>query len=174
MSENEIDPGTVVLVALAELRGIPEDAWTDGPVSDRAMRLDRALALMQMLKEGIRDIELSLIDSMEEDEVIVTGVGKLVRSRASSAVWKDKESSKRLRDDLAAAVAQEIALDVATGEMDPMKRNVALATLRLAYEAIPSFATVKVAGRDRLGIDIFDYRVYTSYHTVSLITEEVG
>lgn len=172
MTDEWIDPGTVVLVALAELRGLPEDAWTEGPVNDRAMRLDRALALVQMLKDGIRDIELSLIDSMEEDEVIVPGVGKLVRQRSSSSTWRDKDASKRLRDDLAAAVAADIALDVATGEYDPMKRNVALAAIRVAYDAIPAFSSLKVAGRDRLGLSIGDYRAFTDYYVIGLDTGE--
>ena len=72
--ENEIDPGTVVLTALAELRGIPDDRWTDGPVFERVIRLDRAKTALFVMKEAIAAIELSLIDSMDEDEVTFPGL----------------------------------------------------------------------------------------------------
>lgn len=168
MTDNEIDPGTVVLTALAELRGMSEEAWTEGSVFERAVRLDRAKTLIEMLKQGTYEVELSLIESMEEDEFLVPGVGKLTRKQASSSTWTDRYAGERMREDLATAVASEVALDVATGEVDPMKRNVALAALRVAYEAIPSFSSLKSAGRARLGLKLTDYRKFNDYYTVTL------
>jgi hypothetical protein len=172
MTDEPIDPGSVVLVAMAELRGIPADAWTDGPVFDRTVRLDRALAMIDLLNDAIRDIELSLIDSMEEDELVVPAIGVLKREEKSTSSWRDGDAGRRMREDLASAVAAEVALDVATGELDQMKRNVAMATMRAAYEAIPSFSSLKVAGRTRLGLDIGDYRRVSTYYSVSLTRGE--
>ena len=86
----------------------------------------------------------------------------------SAYQWRDGDAGRRMREDLAAAVASEVALDVATGEVDPMKRNVALAALRVAYEAIPSFSSLKQAGRERLKLRISDYRTYTNFYSVKL------
>jgi len=169
---DHIDPGTVVLTALAELRGIPADDWTEGPVFDRTVRLDRATALIEMLQDCVRDIELSLIDSMEEDEMTFPGIGQLKREEKSTSTWRDGDAGRRMREDLASAVAAEVALDVATGELDPMKRNVAMAALRVAYDAIPSFSSLKTAGRQRLGLDIGDYRRVSTYYTVTLARSE--
>ena len=169
---DDIDPGTVVLTALAELRGIPDDRWIEGPVFDRVVRLDRAMALIRGLKDAIASIELSLIDSMDEDELAFPGVGKLVRGEKLTTKWQDKNSGERMREDLAVAVASQVALDVATGEMDPMKRNVALAAIRTAYEAIPSFNNLKVSGRKRLGLRMDDYLAYESHYVVTLETME--
>jgi hypothetical protein len=171
MTDEPIDPGTVVLTAMAELRGVPADAWTEGPLFDRTVRLDRALGLIELLQDAIRDIELSLIDSMEEDELVVPGIGALKREEKVTWTWRDGDAGRRMREDLATAVAAEVALDVATGELDPMKRNVALAALRVAYEAIPSFSSLKQTGRTRLGLDIGDYRRKSTYYAVSLARE---
>ena len=166
--ENEIDPGTVVLVAVAELNGIPDDSWIEGDVFDRAVRLDRATYLIELLKERTRDLELSLADSMEEDQMLVPGVGKLTRSEKKSWSWRDGHAGERMREDLAIAVATEVALDVATREVDLEKRNVALEALRVAYDAIPSFSTLKNAGARRLRLKVGDYRVCSESYAVRI------
>jgi len=63
--ETEIDPGTVVLTALAELRGIAGDEWIEGSLFERTVRLDRCKTLIGLLKQATYEIELSLIESME-------------------------------------------------------------------------------------------------------------
>jgi len=168
MTEHQIDPGTVVLTALGELRGIADDAWIEGPLLDRVIRLDRAKVLVELLTARIHDIEQSLVDSMEEDEFAVPGIGKVVRERKTSSSWRNEHASQQMREDLASAVAAVVALDVATGEMDPMKRNVALAAVRTIYEAIPAFSSLKAAGRARLGLKMSDYRSYSDYYAVTL------
>ena len=74
------------------------------------------------------------------------GLGHVVRAETSRSTWSSDSAPERLRDDLARAVADDVAIDIATGEIDPMKRNVALHALRAAYEAIPSFSSIKQAG----------------------------
>jgi len=170
--EDEIDPGTVVLTALAELRGIPDDRWLEGSVFERVIRLDRAKTAAFVMKEAIAAIELSLIDSMDEDEMTFPGIGRVTRSEKLTTKWRDPGSGERMREDLAFAAASSVAVDVATGEVDPMKRNVALAAIRTAYEAIPSFNNLKVAGRKRLGLKMDDYLAYDSHYVVKLESDE--
>lgn len=170
MSE-EIDPGTVVLVALAELRGMRPDAWTEGSLFEQAVRLDRLNALIGLAREAAEQIEESLVPTMEEDIVVLPGVGRLVRDEKTSSTWRSGNSAAQMRDDLATAVAQSVAVDVATGEVDPTKRNVAVHALRVAFRAIPSFSSLNKAGRDELGLHIGDYRSYSTHYKVTLEPE---
>lgn len=169
--DDAIDPGTVVLSALAELRGMKPDTWTEGTIFERAVRLDRINALVGLVKEAAEQIEESLIPSMVDDVVPVAGVGRLVREEKWTSTWRTGNSSQQMRDDLANAVAQSVALDVATGDIDPMKRNVALHALRIAYRAIPSFSNLNKAGREELGLHIGDYRQSSSHYAVKLEPE---
>lgn len=168
MTESDTDPATPVLCALAELRGTRPDAWTEGTIRERAVRLERANALIGMLLEGIRDVELSLAESMEEDRAEVAGVGLLERTEKVTSEWAYKGAGERMRDDLAIAVARTVATDVMTGEVDPMRRNLALQAIRTAYEAIPSFSSLKVNGRARLGMSMDDYRRFSRHYVVKL------
>jgi len=170
---DEIDPGTVVLTALAELRPMKPDEWTDGPIFERAVRLDRINALVALLMERREQIEESLIPSMVDDVVPVAGVGRLVREEKWSSTWRTGNSSQQMRDDLATAVATSVATDVATGDIDQMRRNIALQALRVAYRAIPSFSSLNKAGREELGLHIDDYRSSSSHYKVTLQPEEV-
>lgn len=162
------DPAALVLGHLAELRGIPEEDWWHGSVADLAHRLHRIRAMREFLHEMEQEIEENLAASMETDVIDIPGLGRSRRSETTRSTWADDSAAERLRDDLASAVAREVALDIATGEMDPMKRNVAMHTMRAAYEAIPSFSSVKTAGRKRFGIAIGDYRSFDTGYTVKI------
>jgi len=165
------DPAGVLLGTLTELSTLGPDAWTDGDVTDQAIRLDRLITLSLLVKEAREMIELSLAESMETDD-LYTPVGVLRRVERNTSAWRYEGASERLRDDLAMAVASSVAIDVATGEIDPAKRNVAMAAMRKAYEAIPSFSSLKVAGRKSLGLHIGDYRSYSTHYGVDI--EPIG
>lgn len=167
-----IDPAALVLGYLAELRGVTLDDWTEGPVGERGLRLHRLRVLADLLATRISAVEQSLADSMETDRIDVPSLGQLVREEVVRERWKGDGAGERLRDDLAMAVAQDVAMDVGTGELDPIKRNVALATMRAAYDAIPSFSSLKVAGRRRFGLHIADYRDYSTGYKVTVISLE--
>jgi hypothetical protein len=174
MNDLTPDATSVVLAHLAELRGIPEDDWTEGTAADLGLRLHRLRVLEALVHNLAAAVEQTLVDSMEEDTVVVTGVGPVRRTEKNSSRWKSKDSADRLRADLSNAVANSVAIDVATGDIDPMKRNVARATMSLALEAIPAFSSLNKAGRERLGLYISDYRDYaTSYHiTIESIEDD--
>jgi len=167
----EIEPATALLGVLEELQAIPPDEWTDGDMTELALRLDRVVALRAHLEEVQHWVELSLVERMDSDEVIVPNVGRLRRSRSYRGAWRDSHAGERMRDDLAHAVARAVSVDVGTGDMDPVKRNIALHAIQTAYEAIPSFSSLKVTGQKRLGLDLMDYRSFDAYYSVKL---EVG
>jgi len=168
---DDVEPSRALAAALDEVRDIPGDTWTEGDLTELALRLDRVNALRQKLDEIKTWLELDLADRMEGEYAAIPGIGRLHRTEFTSSGWKYDGAGERLRDDLADAVSRDIALDIATGELDPMKRNVALAAVRAAYEAIPAFSSLKAAGNKRFGVRISDYRNYSKAYKVAL---EVG
>lgn len=164
----DVEPAAIVLGALMEIRNIKPDDWTDGPVFDLAYRLDRVEGLITTLQEIASWLELVLSESMIEDDLPIPGIGYLHRQEKQRSTWRYPGASDEMRQNLAEAVASDVARDVATGEIDPMKRNVALAALRAAYEAIPSFSSIKVPGRIRFHVDLEDYRTAETYYTVKI------
>jgi len=163
------DPAEALLASSAVLQGYVPDVWTEGSHFDLAVRLDRIEHLIALLQERREWLQLTLADSMESDEE-VTPVGVLRRHEKERSTWRFPEAGRQMREDLAAAVAHEVALDVGTGEVDPVKRNVALHALRTAYEAIPSFSSLKVTGLKRFRLRLEDYRSKETYYSVSLET----
>lgn len=162
------DPAALVLGHLAELRGMPEEDWTHGPVSELGFRLHRLRQLQGLAHAIAQEIEDSLVASMETNTVEVASLGRLVRSEQTTSTWRDGGAAERMRDDLARAVADSISLDVATGEINVGTRNVALVAIRAAYDAIPAFSSLKVAGRQRFGLHLGDYRSYATHYRVTV------
>jgi hypothetical protein len=165
------DPATHVLGYLAELRGMELDEWTDGTIEERGLRLHRVRALAGLLDVIANALEESLSGSMEYDRMRMP-YGELIREETKRERWTDEGASDRLRDDLAEAVAVDIAMDVATGEIDPLKRNIAIAAMRAAFVAIPSFSSLKLDGRRRFRLDLRDYRETLTGYKVTVIAAE--
>jgi hypothetical protein len=168
---DDVEPSRALAVAMEEVRHISGDVWTEGHISELALRLDRVKALAEKLTEIRAWLEIDLADRMEADEVRVPGIGRLVRTKFTSSGWKYDGAGEQLRNDLANAVAVDVSMDIGSGEIDPIKRNIALAAIRAAYEAIPAFASLKAAGPKRFGVKISDYRNYAEVYRVNL---EVG
>jgi hypothetical protein len=100
--------------------------------------------------------------------VPVAGVGLLRRQRAYRERWRGEDSSREMRRDLAEAAAATVALDLATGEVITERRNVALAAIYAAFEAVPSFTNLLVAGRRKFHLSIDDYRERDPYFKVTI------
>jgi hypothetical protein len=112
-------------------------AVTSGTVEELARRLDLTLRATTLLNDIAEQLEQALIDAMPEDAMAINGVGVLMRSeRQPRMIWRDEESAGRLRDDLSGAIAREIAFDVGTGEIDPIKRNIATVAAQAALDAV--------------------------------------
>ena len=141
-----------------------------GETTRLAALLQDARALAAALKLLIADAELELAARMESDHVVVPGVGVLVRGYDERSQWRDEHSSELLRTDITEAIAKRLALDIGTGEVDQVKVNIAREALRVAWDVIPSFSSVKrPAGR--LGIHIDDYRTITKVARVTIETD---
>lgn len=144
-------------MATAADQANPDEA-TDGTIDDLARRLDMIDRTQAVLREARDGIVLALAENMEEDTVL-TGVGMIRRKeRRPSKQWRDDEAVDRFHDDLVRAVADEQALDTATGEMDPMKRNVAAATARALLGNLSRSWNLRIDGQRRFGIYERDYR----------------
>lgn len=160
----------------ANMKGAPMDCAallaledpSDGPLDEVARRYSLARQLATALTDIANLIESDLAARMEDDFTQVPGVGVLRRMEAHRSTWRYDGAAEQMRDDLARAVAQSIAVDIATGEIDQGKRNVALAAMRAAYSAIPAFSSLKVAGRRNFGLQIGDYRSFETYNRVSI------
>ena len=168
MTTIDDDPIDDVTTTIVVLGGITEDTWTTGTVAELARRSQELRRLQAIIRKADKAIEDILVGSMETDTVDIHGVGRITRQEKTQSSWRDGSASERMRDDLARAVAQTIAIDVATGEIDTSKRNIAMATMRTAYEVIPSFSNLLKAGRERLGLFIGDYRAYSTHYTISI------
>ena len=166
------EPAGLTIAVIGLLRGVPEDAWTEGPLADVALRLHRLRVLIELLGDRANQCELTLVDSMEGDTAVVPHVGVVRREEKVSSAWNSQHASARLRDDLTQAVANSIATDIGTGDIDPMKRNIARATMNLALQAIPAFSSLNKAGRERLGLHIGDYRTYATHYKIAIEAED--
>lgn len=144
---------------------------TDGSTDELAERYLAARALANELTAIGDAIELELAARMETDEVAVAGVGVLVRRPEKRSAWRDKHASAEFRYQTGLAIVREIALDIATGELEPVKRNVAQATIDLAFEVIPAFSSVKARGR-ALGIHPDEYRTSSEVYKVTIDTAQ--
>ena len=167
------DPITLVTSHLDQLRN-NEDEWLEGTVVDRGLLLARLRRLASTVASIADEVEESLVGSMETEVVEVPGLLRMERTESRRSTWHDEASPSRMRDDLAGAVAIDVALDVGTGELDPVKRNIALATMRAAYEALPSFSSLKQAGARRFGLNIGNYRAFSTTYKVMVETLEEG
>lgn len=168
---DDVEPSRALAAALIEVRDITGDTWTEGHISELALRLDRVNSLRQKLDEIKGWLEIDLADRMEGEYLPIPGIGRLHKTEGTSSGWKTESASEMLREDLANAIARDLALNVATGELDQLVANVARATMKAAYEAIPAFSSLKAAGPKRFGVKISDYRNYSTTYKVAL---EVG
>jgi hypothetical protein len=161
-------PAGVALGCLVELRSVPD--WTDGDFLDRAVALSRLKAIVTLCKEAMVHLEVDLAESMPED-TMTTPVGLLRRTEKVTSTWRDDAAGDRFREDLAHAVVIEVSMDIGSGEVDPIKRNIAAAALRKLYEVIPAISTVKSGAKRAIGIDIGDYRSFSRHYAVELQEE---
>src|SRR5262245_61218458 len=110
-----VDPTDAVETFAALLRALPDDDWTDGPLAVVAKRY----RLVKEVQEGLNLVqgvlEMTLVDSMDTEVVVVPSVGRLERSEATRWSWAYEGAADDMRQNLADAVAREVSMDVATG-----------------------------------------------------------
>lgn len=152
----DIDTTLSDLAAATDQANPPQAA--DGTIDDLARRLDLIERIQAVLREMHEHVTETLIAEME-DETVLTGSGMLRRvERRGSSKWNDDDAADRMRSDIVRAIADDIALDVATGEMDPMKRNVASAAVSSLLADLGKSWRLLVAGQRRLGVWENEYK----------------
>jgi hypothetical protein len=140
--------------AIASLRA-NGDA-TEGTARDVAQRFALATALKAECSALLDECSESLNDRMEGKTLHLPGVGLFQRGTKQRKRNRYDDTPDRLRSDVISAISGEVALDVASGEVDPMKRNVARAALDRIYEVM-SVGAPKALARTSLGIAPDDY-----------------
>lgn len=157
-----MNPPMNTLQAAAEAVAVlvETDAVCDGSLDDVARSYADALRLKAVAQEAIDAAAESLLDRLEEDQTNIAGLGQFARSTTSRKRNRYDDSADQMRSALSEAVARSVAFDVATGEIDPMKRNVARAAVDLAVQHA-SVSGLKQSARKALGIapdDFYEYQ----------------
>ena len=153
------------LIALAQ-----ESDVTDGELVDLARRLATANAAMACLKSIAEALTMELAARVESETTTVEGFGLIERGYSRRSAWAQSDSADLLRHDLGEAVVAKVALDLATGELDPVKRNIARAAVSELWEVLPAFSSLK-RGAHRLGIHIDEYRTFSDVPVVRVRLE---
>jgi hypothetical protein len=156
-------PGVDDLLALGE-------DCIDGDTPELARRYRLALEAGAALRQLVDDLSDELAARMEADQVRVPGVGMLERKRERRSTWLHEHSSVEFRKAVGDTAVNRIALDVGTGELDPVRRNIGRAVVDLLWEYVPSFSSVKAAGK-RDGIDVDQFRTTSYVERVELSLE---
>lgn len=168
MSYDYASPEDVLAQVLLDLERLKPDQWEDGELGDKARRLHLVRQVLDHLRLAADLLEMNIAREMRTDLEQVPGLGDVYRTEETRSAWRDDDSASRMREDVATAVANKIAIDLLTGEVDRGKRAVVMEAFRLAYEAIPSFSNLKVAGRKHLGLRMDDYRTFDTTYRVKI------
>jgi len=145
---------------------------SEGTLDELAQRVVEIEAAIELLRDLRAVVAADVLARMESDNVAVPYVGMLNRVPTSSSTWKDKRASNDFRKDVFEAIVDEVALDRVTGERDMLRANVARMVMREVDAALPAFTSLKAAGRDRLRIDVKQYREYSD--DFKLVIEPIG
>lgn len=144
---------------------VANDEAIEGNVHDVATTYAEAVRLKAAAQSLIDACTESLIDRMEDDTTDVPGVGLFARTTTSRKRNRYDDSAEQMRSALAEAVARSISFDVATGELDPMKRNIARAAVNLATQHA-SVSGLKQTARTALDIAPDDF--YEFHRTTTI------
>jgi len=156
--------------AFTALDIIELDHATEGTVGEYAQRLDLCLRIIRAATELRNALELALAEAMPESRMIEGGL-RITRERAARSYWKDPDSSERMRAAIEASVSQRLALDVGTGEVDPVRRNLISYAIHELWEVLPAPSALK-AGAKKYGLRISDYREFQDGFTIRLSPAE--
>lgn len=153
-----------VIDALDSVR--PDFAAEDLTLEERVYRLDIVLRSIAVLIAMRAALEVELVDSIPGKEAIVGSIRAKRGTRTNSA-WKP-DGSNRMQNDITVSVADRIATDIETGEIDRGKRNIAVAAAREVFDIIYAPSNIKKAPAFRYGLRIDDYRTFDEIDIVTL------
>lgn len=144
---------------------VETDAVCDGSLDDVARNYDAALRLKAAAQDAIDACTESLLDRLEDETTTIAGLGVFARTTTSRKRNRYDDSADRMRSALMEAVARSVAFDVATGEIDPIKRNIARAAVDLATQHA-SVSGLKQSARKALDIAPDDFYEYQRTATI--------
>lgn len=164
------DVDAVLGDAMTLLESFTDDEFSEAPLDDLGRRLQAVLHIAAKAR-ALRDlIEIALIEAMPEDSLRMGDV-TIVRERATRSSWREG-GSVQMRKDIAAGLANELALDVGTGEVDEVRRNYMRNAIQEALSLINAPTGIKVPGRERLSLTMSTYKEYTEGYNVRVIDME--
>lgn len=137
---------------------------TDGELPVLAQRLHTARTAIARLTSIVDALTMEVAARVETDDTRA-GSWHIERGYKRNSTWSQPDSAEILRHDLGEAVVSKVALDIGTGELDPVKRNIARAAIAELWECLPAFSSLK-RGASRLGIRIDEYRTFTDVATI--------
>lgn len=141
---------------------------TEGTLDDLGSRLIMVQHALNDLAKMKAALEVALIDAMPE-ATLLTGNYIVKREPVTRWAWKDaKASAKQMREDIAFNVANTLATDLETSEVNIGRRNVILNAIRELFTVIPAIQDMKVDGARRYGLDRFDYKSKTDGYNVTI------
>lgn len=144
---------------------VETDAICEGTVNDVAQNYADALRLKAVAQQAIDACTESLLDRLEDDQTNIAGLGSFARTTTNRKRNRYEDSAERMRSALIESVARHIAFDVATGEIEPMKRNVARAAVDLATQHA-SLSSLKQSARKALDLAPDDFYEYQRTATI--------
>jgi hypothetical protein len=146
-----------ILEATAALT--PMDITDDATVNDLGFRLYAVDTILAAFEEKHAELVQALADTMESDRVEVPHVGVIHREwKPGSATW----NSESVRRDVLSRVVARVALDPATGEIDPVRKFAAQETFTWLARTwglnAPKYG--RDSGLRELGLNVDNYRSY--------------
>jgi len=160
--------------ALEYLTSINLDDLTDGTTAETARRLSLLqdiISTAQILTDSLTE---DIAARMENDQMVIAGIGQLVRKRRTSSAWLDDSARERMHDDAVHEIIKRVALDPMTGEIHPPLANTTREVWRLVNESFSIGADPKAGFRKVLGLQPDMYRSkYTTGYSVTIEQEKL-
>lgn len=152
------DPSATLAKALKSLGGLDPNTISEGTPPDLARRLDLLNRISVTARALVDEIVETLSASMEEDSIVIAGIGNVVRKPKFSSTWIHEDSREQMFDDAVRAIIQKVALDKMTGEVHPALSNAVRETFNLLDSAFSFGADPKTGFRKNLGLQADIYR----------------
>jgi hypothetical protein len=143
----------------------------EGTLEELGQRYDLMLQIMAMATEARNHLEQALVEAMPEN-TLVTPTMTFKREKAKRWTWKDKDSGKIMREDIAHSVSSKLATNVATGEVDMEARNLMQNAIRELWDVLPAPSSMKMTGASRFDLSIFDYRDLSQPDVIKVIPRD--
>jgi hypothetical protein len=168
-----MDVDAVIGDVVTLLEELPLDDVTEGTLADLGARYTYMLHVIATAGRMRDAIELALVDAMPEDTMAMNGV-VVKRVNQNRWKWREKDSGKEMREDIANAIADEMSTDPETGEINPGRRRLIQQAIGRVWRTIPAVQTMKVAGAKDLGLSIFDYKEMSVGYKIEVAVPEIA